>query len=171
MPPYTDKGTCPEFVSYSSAVTEGWRALASRTLLGSSEPTLAAAPVKGKALGQIIAVVCPPLRVCSSSHCHPFPKCLLLSPSPPQPHERGAVPWRSCPGQSEEPWAAVTATVLRQLCKGVSQHQRGPAAAPAPLPRLGHLLLPFCSKVMNIFIFLDELAQSPASYVPQKLNP
>lgn len=79
----------------------------------------------------------------------------------------------NCPGQSGEPWAAATATMLRQLCKAVGSEPapRSPAAALTPPLCLGHLLLPFCKKVINILFFLDELAQSPALYVLQKLNP
>lgn len=170
MSPYADKGACPKFTSYSSAVTEGWRTLASRTLPGVQHQTCC--PCEGESFrsdhGCGLGL---PSGSAPAPTCHPFPKCLVLLPSTAQPQERGVVSWRSCPGQSGQPWAAVTALVLRQLCKaGREPAPRSSCCCPAPPPCLGHFLLPFCSKLMNIF-FLDELAQSPASYGAQILNP
>lgn len=122
------------------------------------------APVKGKALGQIIAVAWPPLRICSSSHLPAF------SQMPDVFSQHTTAPGCALENLPRVFRGAGTATVLRQLCKavGIEPAPRKPCCCPSISSVSGALAATFLQQSHEYFyFFLDELAQSPASYVSQ----
>lgn len=124
-----------------------------------------------EALGQIIAVSWPPLSVCSTSlFATLFPNACCC---PPAHHERGVVPWRSCPGQAEEPWAAGTATVLRQLCKALGSEPapRSSCCCPSTSPTSGALAAAFLQQIHEYFYFCRWTGTEPSLICPMKIKP
>lgn len=168
MPPYAYRGTCPKFVSHSLAVTEGWRTLASRTLWEFS--TMPGCCCEGQSFRSDhpcgLASFQGLLQLLLATL---FPNAWIWLPAHHSPTREGLCPGGAAQG-SQELWTAVPARVLR-LCRAVGSQpaSRRSCCCPGTSSVSGALAAPFCSKFMNIF--LDELAQSPASYVLQKLNP